>query len=277
MKCKIKDIEVYYEDIGSGLPLVILHGMPLDHHHIFNDLEPLFVDRHGWRRIYPDLPGMGKTIAADWITNQDHMLDIILEFIEKVAPGERFTVAGTSYGGYLARGVINRKGKHIDGMFINVPSVETNEIKKDLPKHRVIKESQEFLAALTPDEQDLRSLIVTQSLELLQDFRSWFSPAGAMADQAFLERLNKNFSLSFSVDALPEPFPAPTLILTGRFDHWCGYREAYKLLENYPRATYAVLDKAGHALASEQKTLFRALVNEWLDRVEEYAKENAST
>jgi hypothetical protein len=42
------------------------------------------------------------------------------------------------------------------------------------------------------------------------------------------------------------------------------------LLDNYPRASFAVLDRAGHALAVEQKPLFRALVNEWLDRVEEY-------
>ncbi len=77
--------------------------------------------------------------------------------------------------------------------------------------------------------------------------------------------------MTFDVDALPAPFPAPALFLTGRHDNWCGYREAYQLLDNYPRATFAVLDRAGHALAVEQKTLFRALVNEWLDRVEEYA------
>jgi len=41
-------------------------------------------------------------------------------------------------------------------------------------------------------------------------------------------------------------------------------------LDSYPRASFVVLDRAGHALSVEQKTLFRALVNEWLDRVEEY-------
>jgi hypothetical protein len=76
---------------------------------------------------------------------------------------------------------------------------------------------------------------------------------------------------SFDVDILPTPFAAPTLFLTGRQDNWCGYQDAYRLLDNYPRASFSVLDRAGHALPVEQKTLFRALVNEWLDRVEEYA------
>jgi hypothetical protein len=36
--------------------------------------------------------------------------------------------------------------------------------------------------------------------------------------------------------------------------------------------TFAVLDKAGHDLQIEQEKLFNALVNEWLDRVEESAR-----
>jgi hypothetical protein len=40
-------------------------------------------------------------------------------------------------------------------------------------------------------------------------------------------------------------------------------------LESYPRATFAVLDRAGYNLPIEQERLFAALVEEWLDRVEE--------
>ena len=38
----------------------------------------------------------------------------------------------------------------------------------------------------------MRDFIVVQSPELLQEFRQWFSPAGALADHAFLGRLDKN-------------------------------------------------------------------------------------
>ena len=41
------------------------------------------------------------------------------------------------------------------------------------------------------------------------------------------------------------------------------------LLKYYPRATLAVLDRAGHALHMEQSKLFNMLVEEWLDRVRE--------
>jgi hypothetical protein len=41
------------------------------------------------------------------------------------------------------------------------------------------------------------------------------------------------------------------------------------VLENFPRATMAVIDRADHALPVDNEPLFRALVTDWLDRVEE--------
>lgn len=272
MECKVRDLSIYYEEVGSGRPLVALHGLPLDHRHVYNDLEPLFLQRGGWRRIYPDLPGMGKTLAADWITCQDHMLEIVLEFIDQVTAGERFTVVGTSYGGHIAQGVVYRRGAFMDGLFINVPAFYTDRTESELPEHRVLHEDPEFLLALRSDEQDLREFIVVQSMELLNSFRNYISPAVAIADDDFLNRLRLKRQFSFDVCLLQEPFKAPALFLTGRYDNWCGFREAFQILDNYPRATYAALDKAGHALAYEQTELFRVLVNDWLNRVEEYSK-----
>ncbi len=76
---------------------------------------------------------------------------------------------------------------------------------------------------------------------------------------------------SFDVDTLPTPFDGPTLMLTARQDNLCGYRDAWDLLDNYPRATFAVLDRAGHFVNIEQDVLCQALMREWLDRVEEWA------
>src|SRR5437763_5070 len=61
------------------------------------------------------------------------------------------------------------------------------------------------------------------------------------------------------------------LLVAGRQDSTVGYSRAWELLEQYPHATFAVLDGAGHALPHEQPELLRALVTEWLDRVREHA------
>ncbi|WP_409179800.1 alpha/beta fold hydrolase [Amycolatopsis sp. VS8301801F10] len=61
----------------------------------------------------------------------------------------------------------------------------------------------------------------------------------------------------------------PALIVCGGQDASTGFAEPYGLLAHYPRASYAVLDRAGHNLQFEQPVLFEALLEEWLDRVME--------
>ena len=88
-------------------------------------------------------------------------------------------------------------------------------------------------------------------------------------DVAFMERLETSGSgLSFDVTALDRAFAYPTLIVTGRQDNVIGYLDAWSILEAYPRATFAVLDRAGHFLGLlERSDLFSNLVCDWLDRV----------
>lgn len=62
-------------------------------------------------------------------------------------------------------------------------------------------------------------------------------------------------------------FPDSSLAM----DASVGYRDAWRILENYPLATFAVLDRAGHNLQIEQAGLFCALTLEWLERINEMA------
>jgi pimeloyl-ACP methyl ester carboxylesterase len=275
MECAVGDVIFTYEDIGSGIPLLALHGWPLDHRHMLGALEPIFAARPGWRRLYPDLPGMGRTPAPSSIETQDRMLELVIDLVDRLAPGERFAVAGTSYGGWLARGLVHELGDRIAGVLLSVPAVAGDARDRILPEHRVRHEDAGYLAALEPGEDGNRDMIVAQSIDALESWRRVISPAVDIADHDFLERLGSSYAFSFDPDDLPSPLEAPTLIVTGRFDHGCGYREAFGLLENYPFATYAVLDWAGHALPEERSELFRALVSDWAERVEAQVKGRA--
>jgi len=77
------------------------------------------------------------------------------------------------------------------------------------------------------------------------------------------------------VDFSNDKFTKPTLFLLGRQDSAVGYRDAWKIIENYPRATFAILDTAGHILQIEQEEMFNSLTNDWLNRVE-YSLKNSN-
>jgi pimeloyl-ACP methyl ester carboxylesterase len=275
MECELKDITVHYESFGEGRPLVALHGWGMDHRYMVSDLEPLFGQRDGWRRIYPDLPGHGMTPGPDWIKDRDQELDVVLDFVDAVIPGERFAVAGSSAGAYMARGVVHRRPAAIDGVLLTVPSIIAERAaERQIPTHVTLAADPAIASELTPDEAEgLFGIIVVQDRKVLDYFRANV-PSAETGDEAYQERVQEGpgtYNFSFDVDALAEPCSAPTLIVTGRQDSVIGYRDAWGILENYPRGTFVVLDRAGHFMAVEQEDLFHALAGEWLDRVEECA------
>jgi len=266
MECNLGDTTIFYETYGSGRPIVMLPGQPSDHRIMERFMEPLFTPRDGWLRIYPDLPGTGRSPGADRLATPDQMLDAMLAFIDAVIPGQRFVLAGLSYGGFLARGVVYRRAASIDGLLLCAPQVKADPALAQLPPRTPLVEDPAAVAPLGPGA----SLVVVQSPAVVEAVREVLAEV-RIADHAFLDRLEAAGPYSFEVDTLPTPFAAPTLILTARQDHLCGYRDAWGLLDNYPRATFAVFDRAGHFVNIEQDALCRALMREWLDRVEEWA------
>ncbi|GHO89989.1 2-hydroxy-6-oxo-6-phenylhexa-2,4-dienoate hydrolase [Reticulibacter mediterranei] len=233
-------------------------------------MEPLFVQRSGWQRIYLDLPGMGQTPSNEHIKSTDDLLDVVVDFIDAVIPGHSFLIAGTSYGGYLSRGVLRRKFDQVAGMALICPVIFGDRSQRDLPPRTVIVENARLLAELVPaDAEEYSSLAVVQNEENWQRFRDEILSGMSIADEAFLQRISQRYSYTFDVDVLPQPFSKPVVILAGRQDQVTGYRDAWRILENYPRGTFAVLDRAGHNAHIEQHHLFQVLVGEWLDRVRE--------
>jgi len=272
MDCKLKDIIVHYELFGGGRPIIMLHGWSVDHRHMVSDMEPLFRQRDGWKRIYLDLPGHGRTPGKDWITNQDKILDVVLDFIDNLIPGQRFVVAGASAGAYLARGVVHHRSASIDGLLQIAPMIIADNAKRHVPSDVTLVADPALVSELAPDEAEFFQMAVVQSRKVVDYIRANLLSASEIGDQAFQAKIQhpENYAFSFDVDALPKRFPAPTLIVTGRQDSIVGYRDAWEILENYPRGTFAVIDRSGHFMAFEQEDLFHALVGEWLDRVEEY-------
>src|SRR5437016_65996 len=92
MECIVRDVPVYYESYGSGLPIILIHGNTPDHRLMKGCLEPLFAQRSGWQRIYLDLPGMGRTPGKEHIKGTDDMLDVVVDFIDAIIPEQPFLI-----------------------------------------------------------------------------------------------------------------------------------------------------------------------------------------
>jgi len=255
MECLIKNTRVYYEVYGEGLPIINLHGFMLDHRVLKGCMEPIFSKRSNFKRIYFDLPGMGKTKAESWIKNSDHMLELSIEFIKKIIPNQRYLIVSESYGSYIARGIIYKEPKYVEGAIFICPVIKAEHNKRSLPNNDIP--------------------ITQPSKKMLDRYKKEIQSALEIADSVFLDELNKvGYPFSFNVDDKIKKFDKPSLFLLGKQDLAVGYRDAWDIIEKYPYATYAILDRTGHDLQIEKEVIFNSLVNEWLDRIESYLSIN---
>jgi len=267
--CELGNLKVHYETYGSGTPILMIHGFGPDHRLMKGCMEPVFTGSI-WRRIYLDLPGMGETRGESGIDSSDKVLEIVLGFVDRVLSGQRFLVVGESYGGYLARGLVFKRQESVDGLMLICPLIVPDQENRNLPRARVLVEDERLMSEISPSEaSEFASMAVIQTRENWRRFRDEVLVGLKVADAAQLERLRrKGYAFSFDVDSLREPFEKPVLILAGRQDASVGYRDAWGIIENYPRGTLAILDSAGHSLQIEQAQIFSVLVSEWLDRVQ---------
>lgn len=270
MEYKVRDVNIYYEIHGSGIPILMIHGWSPDHRLMKGCMEPIFPTLDtAWQRIYFDLPGMGKTKGQPWITGTDQMLELILEFIDGIIPGQRFVVAGESYGGYLARGIIKERTAQVAGLLLICPVAIQETQKANSPALQVLERDEILLNSLSEeDRQYLMGINVIQNKRVWERFRDEVMPGLKIADYSFLNNsLGQHVPYRVDVDRIDKPYTQPTLMIMGRQDSAVGYRDHWQLIENYSRASFVILDKAGHNLQIEQDVLFSELVKEWLNRV----------
>ncbi len=130
---------------------------------------------------------------------------------------------------------------------------------RNVPAHRVVTGSGEL------GDEGFRDYFVLQTPEMLDRYERFVAPAAALVDQTALERIGERWQLT---PAPGPPFGGPTLVVAGRLDSTVGHAAAADFAGDCPHASLAVVDDAGHALPHEQPGLLRAVVGEWLERVE---------
>src|SRR5215472_12003332 len=256
MEIRVGQLLVHYVEHGTGRPVLVLHGAGVDHREAEACFELVLDGVAELRRIYPDLPGMGRTIAPETLRSADDVLGALLHFADEVSGGTAHLLIGHSAGAYYAQARAARRPAQVAGLALICPLLPG---LRDIPQHRVVAGSGEI------GDDVFRSYFVIQTPEMLERYERYVAPAAALVDQAALERIGERWALT------PDHAPAyvgPTVLVAGRLDSTVGYAADTDLIDRYPHASLAVVDDAGHALPHEQPELLRAMLVEWLARVE---------
>ncbi|WP_456786060.1 alpha/beta fold hydrolase [Cellulomonas sp. P5_C5] len=254
---------------GSGTPLLLVHGFCVDHR-LLLALDGAVAAHGGWRRVYVDLPGMGRSDAGPEVDSSDAVADAVVRFVREELGDEPFAVLGSSYGGMIARHMVAALRDQVLGLAMLAPLIEAEPADRDVPERTVLVEDAALLASLDPaDAREYADMAVVQSPEGWALFREHALPGLRASRPEVIERLLARYALTVEPEAGSAPFARPTLLVTGRQDHVVGYRSAAALVDrHYPHATTAVLDRAGHNVHLDQPALTAALLVDWLSRMD---------
>jgi pimeloyl-ACP methyl ester carboxylesterase len=244
------------------MPLVLLHGFPLDH----RIWEPQIADvNDGARVLAPDLPGFGGSpplVAAK--PTMEAYARALLAWADGIGLG-RFILAGHSMGGYIALAVARLAPERLDGLVLvstraGADSAAARENRAKLAAAIREHGAQATVDAmlpklLAPGGADAPSPLVDQvkAIMLAQP------PAGLVpAVQAMAARPDST--------ALLEELTMPLLILHGTADATIPPSEAEAMYEAAASALYTPIPAAGHLPMLEQPATFNSALRAFLTR-----------
>src|SRR2546423_12838495 len=97
-KARVRDLELAYEDVGAGVPIVLLHGFPFNRS-LWREQVAALSATH--RVITPDLRGFGETTATDEPATMEMLAEDVAALLDALKL-DRVVLGGLSMGGYVA-------------------------------------------------------------------------------------------------------------------------------------------------------------------------------
>lgn len=265
MITKIHNQTIHYTVHGSGLPLIILHGLYLDSISMKRAIEKTDIKLKDFKRIYIDMPGMGQSPRHHLENSSDVMLDILSELIKVVIKDHPFIIMGYSYGGYLAQGIAKKFSNQVIGEVLICPVIIPELEERQVAQITNQDIDQVFIDTL--DESKAKELLDSMVVINERTYRrseADFSRAIALADWGFLHELfNDNYRSEY-IENNKGVHPHKALIFLGYQDTSVGYIDMLERLNYYPKATVNLLTNASHSFFLEQPKQFECILNSWL-------------
>jgi len=254
----LDDARLFYEVVGSGDPIVVVHGGPgLDHAYLQPGLDAL-----GNRNtlVYYDQRGTGRSTAE--LTAQAINFDAFVDDIDALRQAlgyERVSVLGHSFGALIALGYALRYPDQTRALILMNPSEPGSRYREqtaDRQQARATDDTAEEMAALRESEgfaaRDAATLSrfyrlafrsVMRNPDQVEQLALDLSSSTARNGQDVAALLGESLGQIDWWDRLRE-VQAPTLVLHGRHDA-PPTDMAQELAEAFPLGTLAVLD-TGH-------------------------------
>ncbi|HEY5269071.1 MAG TPA: alpha/beta hydrolase [Anaerolineales bacterium] len=235
LKTTLNGFELAYERRGNGIPLVLIHGYPLDHT-IWNPVVPLL--ENDFDLILPDLRGFGESGTPTPHYSMDDFAADLIGLLDQLGI-QKAAIVGHSMGGYVALAFARCHPSRLRGL-----GLVASQALPDAPEKKEgrYQEAEHILAHGVRDVAEGMSTKLTADPVLqtkLEELMLRQRPEGlAEALRAMAERQDSTL-------LLPE-FDFPVVLVHGLADKLIPEERARDVRDVVKRGYLTEIEGAGH-------------------------------
>ena len=249
MKIRVSDINLNVESLGEGKPIVLLHGVGLDHT-IWLEMAQLYQDQA--RFVVLDLRGEGKSETGNADHTLEQMADDVLGVLNQLGL-EQVLLGGHSMGGYIALAFAERHPERLAGLALIATNAGRDSEEKKAQRYAdaeaILKHGSHVLAnSMSPKLSfDPQIQEYTRKLIAATDPQGLANTQFAIAQRP--ERLNVLAALA-----------CPVLIAAGKEDQIIPAAAVQVMVKVNPEAHSVFIPGAGHMPMMEAPRTLGALL-----------------
>jgi 3-oxoadipate enol-lactonase len=258
-KTRVNNIEIAYDDIGSGPAVVLIHGYPFNRSMWAEQVSAL-ADSN--RVVTLDLRGQGESESSPGASTMKLMAEDVQALMDELGI-DRAVLGGLSMGGYVTLAFYQLFSERVEKLLLadTRAQADTDEGKATRAEQvqQVLAEGMAGIVnamlpkLLSPETVSKRPEIVKR----VRDMMIHTKPEGAAgALRGMAEREDQTERLS--------QITVPTLIVVGREDPITPVADSEKMHERIAGSELVVIDNASHVSNIEQPEQFNRALRDFL-------------
>lgn len=257
----INEFKMAYESQGKGIPLLFIHGFPLNRRMWKPQMQSLC---HHVRVLAPDLRGHGNSESVEGPYNMDILADDCVELLDALEIPQPAVVCGLSMGGYITLALYRRYPERIRGLILATTRAGANSPEAKANRDKAISKAEKDGAAATTASMLPKMMspkTYKSNPDLVKQVESIMTSTSVPGIIGALE------SMKTRPDSTPYlgEITVPTLIIHGEDDQLIPFQEAQSMHAAIADSTIYLMSSAGHLPNLEQPEWFNQAVEDFID------------
>jgi YbgC/YbaW family acyl-CoA thioester hydrolase len=246
-RLSVNGVSLAVEVRGDGPAVLFVHGYPLDR----TIWEPQVASLEGWKRIAPDLRGMGLSDAPDLGYSMATYAADLAALLDTLGV-DRVVLCGLSMGGYIAFEFLRRWRERVSGLVLVDTRAEADSADGKRSRDEAAGLAREGGAAAIAETMLPKMLAPSAPPALVDRVRDIMSAAPVAGIVGALAAMRDRPDSSA---LLPDLRGIPTLVMVGSEDRMTPPARASAMASAIPDARLIVISGAGHLPTLEQPSI----------------------